>query len=160
VSPSGEVAIGEDMRIISLKAIILLGLCPAYSASGLTGVWTLNRSKSKFGRVTAPEQVVVRMERDGSRLATWRITSDPDGQHLVYREYELEGKRRALVTDSKPVSIVLPMESTGGKRINERWRVSKGRLIIHRSIAMGRQTIHQRLLLEPSTGVQGTNPVP
>jgi hypothetical protein len=148
------------MRIVSLVTILILGLCPAYAASSLNGAWTLNHGKSKFGPVIAPEQFVVRLERDGSRLATWRITTDPDGQHLVYREYTLEGKTRSPVelARSTPVSIVFPKELTGRTKIEERWQVSRaGKLIIHRSITAGPRTVHQRLVLEPSTQVQGTN---
>jgi hypothetical protein len=151
------------MRIASLVTIFLLGLSPGYAAADLNGVWTLNRAKSDFGKVIAPAQVVVRMEQTGRRLATWRVTSDLHGQHLVYREYTLAAKRRSLavVANWKPVTIVLPMESTGVVRTFERWQVSKaGRLIIRRSIATGPRIVHQRLVLEPSTDVQATNQVP
>lgn len=143
--------------------VFLLSLCPGYAASGLSGVWSLNRAKSDFGQANAPTQVVVRMEQTGSHLATWQVTSDLHGQHLVYREYTLEGKRRPVTTvaNSKPVTIVLPMESTGAARVTERWQLSRaGTLIIRRSITGGPGTVHQRLVLEPSTGVHGTNELP
>ena len=149
------------MRTGSWMAIFLLGLCPGYAASDLGGIWTLNRAKSDFGKAPAPAQMVIRIEQTGSRLAVCRITTDLAGRHMVYREYTLEGKRGPLinVADWRPVTIVLPMESTGGTRVTERWQVSRaGRLTIYRSIAGGPRTVHQRLALEPATGVQGTNP--
>jgi hypothetical protein len=151
----GEFRMVQDMRVVSLVAIFLLAPSPGYPASNLSGIWTLNHTKSNFGKVIAPEQFVVRMERTDGRLATWRITTDPDGQHLVYRVYALEGKQRSTYA-----SIVFPTESTGGTRTSERWQVSKGRLIVRRSIITGARTVHQRLVLDPSTGVQGTNQVP
>jgi hypothetical protein len=156
------VPMGQDMRIVFLVAILLLSSGPGYPASDLSGIWTLNRTKSNSGKVITPEQFVVRMERSGSSLATWRITTDPDGQHLVYREYTLEGKQQSSVdvTRSTHASVVFPTELTRGTRTRERWQISRGRLIIHRSIITGPRTVHQRLVLDPSTQVQGTNQVP
>jgi len=150
------------MRIASLVAILLVGLSPAYPASNLSGIWTLNTAKSNFGTMIPPEQLVVRLERTGSRLATWRFTTDPGGQHLAYREYTLEGKRRPSLVLARltPVSIVFPKESAGATSVGEKWRVSKKRLVIQRSITAGPRTVRQRLVLEPSTSVQGTNQIP
>jgi hypothetical protein len=143
-----------------LAAIFLQAQCPGYAAPELSGVWTLNRAKSDFGTVIAPEQFVVRMERTGNRLAAWRITIDPEGKkHLAYREYTIEGKGRSSVdlVRSTRVSIEFPREATRGTKTDERWQVSKRRLIIHRSITAGPRKIHQRLVLDPATRVQGTN---
>lgn len=142
-------------------AFFLVGLRAACAGSGLSGIWALNRAKSNFGKVMASAQLVVRIERTGSRVATWRITTDSDGQHVSYRDYAPPGKQRSRIAaaDSKPVTIALPAESTGATKITERWQVSEaGRLIIYGSIAGGPRTVDQLLVLEPSTGVQETNP--
>jgi hypothetical protein len=144
------------MRIVSLVAVCFLALCSGCPTSSLSGVWTLNQAKSDFGMVIAPEQLVVRLERTGGRLAMWRITTDLEGQHFVYREYSLDGNQQPLVDVARSTSsgIVFPIESNTGTRIDERWQVSKvGRLIIHRSIPDGPRTVHQRLVLDPSTRV-------
>jgi len=143
-----------------LAAIFLQSQCPGYAAPELSGVWTLNRAKSDFGTVIAPEQFVVRMERTGNRLAAWRIIIDPEGKRLAYREYTIEGKGRSwldLVRSTRGVSVEFPREATRGTKTDERWQVSKRRLIIHRSITAGPRKIHQRLVLDPATQVQGTN---
>jgi hypothetical protein len=144
-----------------MAAIILSAFRPGYGASDLAGVWTLNRAESKFGTAVAPEQVVVRMERTGSRLVTCKITTDSEGKHLVYREYTIEGKGRSSVdlVRSKTVSIEFPRESIRGTKISERWQVSKRRLIIRRSITAGPRKIHLRLVLDPATQVHGTHEV-
>jgi hypothetical protein len=48
---------GQDIRIVSLAAILLPAASPGYPASDLSGIWTLNRTKSNFGKVIPPEQL-------------------------------------------------------------------------------------------------------
>ena len=140
------------MRLVSLAAPALLVLCPAYGESALSGVWALNAAKSSLGPFVAPKQFLLRLERVGSRLATWRVTSGPDGSHLVYREYTLEGEHRSLttLTRSRTVSILFPVGSTGEAQAKEFWRVSPKRLVIRRSVNDGPRTFHQKLVFEPS----------
>lgn len=146
----GSFRLGENMRTVSSVVIFLLNLCPGYPASTLSGIWILNRAKSSFG-MNAPEQVVVRMERTGSRLTAFRITTDLDGQHLDYREYRLDGKQQSSMDAARSTlaGFVFPIETAGGTRIDERWQISRaGRLIIHRSITDGARTVHQRLVFD------------
>jgi hypothetical protein len=86
------------------------------------------RPNSTFAATMAPQQLVVRIEHTGKRLAARRVTTDPGGQHLVYREYDLDRNRRSVVdaARSAPLSNALPMESAGGRAVNERWQVSRG----------------------------------
>ena len=140
------------MRVTSFATLFLLALCPGHAEPTVSGVWTLNPAKSRFGPTIAPQQFVLRLERTGSHLATWRVTTSRDGKHLVYREYTLQGERRSLttLTRSRTFSILFPAESTGDARSRELWQVSAKRLVIRRSVNDGQRTVRQRLVLEPS----------
>jgi hypothetical protein len=136
------------MFIASLVAISFLTLWPG--VSGLTGTWALNLEKSEFGLAT-PKQVVVHLSQTGSHLAICRVTTDSQGKHVSFWEYNLT---RDEVVRAMREPVVLRMVSIPGTPTDEEWRlISSGELIITRSVLDGSRTVDQRLVLKPSTGL-------
>jgi hypothetical protein len=112
----------------------LLTLLPGQAS--LTGTWALERVKSDFGAVAAPQRFVLHLEQTANHLTVTIF----DGQRVSYRECRIEAPPSSALTCLLPDGI------------DETWQVTAAdELTITRVVSMGSRPTRQRLVLARST---------
>ena len=119
----------------------MLTLLPGHAS--LTGTWTLDRVRSDFGNVGAPQQFVLQIEQTRNHLAATIFNADASGQRVSYRECRIEPQPNSTLTCLLPDGV------------DETWQVtSADELTITRVVTSKSQAIRQRLVLARSISLE------
>ena len=104
------------MLIAVIGLLCFVTLLPGQA--GLTGTWVLDVARSDFGVSIAPKQFIVRLDKEGNRLAITTFTVDDTGKHISYQHAERDG--------------LLLRVSTNISNTSENWRIISRRELIIR----------------------------
>lgn len=130
------------MQIAAVFVFALLTLLPGRAS--LTGTWSLDRTKSDFGKADTPRIFVVQLEQMGDRLDAAILSADVDGERVSYRECRVQTQLNgtlACISD--------------GVKADETWQITAlNELSITRIITKRSQAIRQRLVLARSTRLE------